>query len=156
MVIIHKTYINIIKLTSYIRLSSKTLSEKIKLVTIENQWFTKIIKQMNEHKLKNKKTKFRFKNGNKNINLRNFESSSKRDINSDFDIIFDKNDFSTEDVIYQLSEENFMKELRYFTVIDKYDTITLSCKILLEENIKDSLKEYVNTFSKEQAFHYPK
>jgi len=130
----------------YDRMFSKSLPDRIKLVTIENKWFTKIISQMNKHRTMKQKTKFSFKSSS--INFRNNDN----DIDKDFEI-FSINNFCTTDDIdnYLINEDTFIKEIRFFSVTNKFDTITLSSKLLSDENW---LKDLVNTFSKGQAFHY--
>ena len=92
-----------------------------------------------------------FKNKNNN-HMKNFGNEMKGDITSEFEIFVDQNYFTTEDD-YLMNEEMFINEIRFFTIIDHFDSTTLSIAMLTKDNW---LKDIVQLFSKGQAFNYTK
>ncbi len=131
------------------------LSSRIKAASIENRNCSKLIKQMFLERSKNSKVKFSFKNEifenyegdllkaspNNSMNNHSF------DLNNDFNIVTNDTELDNLNVI---EDEAFVKEIRFFKVEESLDTVTLSGKLLSEENL---FKEKINYFSDGKVFH---
>ncbi len=130
-----------------------SLSERLKVVSIENKWFSTMVLQMYSKFKSDSKLKFQLKledvtteeiclqqmfnsnlyHYNNEINLENF-----------FNIKIDKN-LDTGNI----NENLFLKELRFFSLRESNDTITLSPHLLEEETL---FRFFLNTFSGNKAF----
>jgi hypothetical protein len=131
-----------------------TLPERIKAVSIENKWFSTMVQQMFNKFKYDQKIRFQLKFDDitpeefcfqqylnppqlpypNDLNLENFFSS--------------RNDRSIpEDRC--VNENLFLKELKYFSLKEQNDTLTLSTNLLENEPL---LKYFMDTFSNEKAF----
>ena len=130
-----------------------SLPERIKVVSIENKWFSTMVLQMYAKFKSDSKIKFQLKiedvtteeiclqqmfnsnlyHYNNEINIENF-FNTKTDKNSDTG---------------NINESLFLKELRYFSLRDSNDTIALSSHLLEDEEM---FTFFLDTFSKNKAF----
>lgn len=130
-----------------------SLPERIKIVSIENKWFSTMVLQMYSKFKGDSKIKFQLKledvtteeiclqqmfnsnlyHYNNEINIENF-FNTKSDKNSDTG---------------NINESLFLKELRYFSLRESNDTITLSSHLLEDEEM---FRFFLETFSKNKAF----
>lgn len=130
-----------------------SLPERIKVVSIENKWFSTMVLQMYSKFKTDSKIKFQLKledvtteeiclqqmfnsnlyHYNNEINIENF-FNTKSDKNSDTG---------------NINESLFLKELRYFSLRESNDTITLSSHLLEDEEM---FRFFLETFSKNKAF----
>jgi hypothetical protein len=130
-----------------------SLPEKIKAVSIENKWFSTMVLQMYAKFKTDSKIKFQLKiedvtteemclqqmfssnlyHYNNEINIENFfNTKSDKNINSG-----------------NIDESLFLKELRYFSLRDSHDTITLSSHLLEDEEM---FRFFLEEFSRNRAF----
>jgi len=105
---------------------------------------------MHNLRLNKPRTTFKLKN-DENEGYYYFDQGSIKnnviiDINMDFHILHDT---KLEDESKITLEDTFLKEIRFFSVDEQFDTITLSSKMLMDENW---FKDLMNTFSKTQSF----
>jgi hypothetical protein len=125
------------------------LTDRIKATSIENKWFSSIMKQMNSQRIGTPTTRFSFKKDDSTENIYPDTSPGKNiiiDLNMDFQIVLDTNTVDEKDL---KNENEFLEEIRFFTVDEAFDTITLSSKLLQDENL---FTYFINFFSKNQAF----
>jgi hypothetical protein len=130
-----------------------SLQERIKVVSIENKWFSTMVLQMYAKFKSDSKIKFQLKledvtieeiclqqmfnsnlyNYNNEINIENF-FNTKSDKNSETG---------------NINESLFLKELRFFSLRESNDTLTLSYHLLEDEEM---FRFFLETFSKNKAF----
>lgn len=131
-----------------------SLPEKIKAVSIENKWFATMVLQMHSKLKSEGKTKFQLKIEDltsEEICLQQMFSSNLYHYNNDINIenFFNiKVDTPTFDES-SLDENVFLKELRFFSLRENNDTITISSDLLEDEK---NFRNYLGLFSGQKIF----
>jgi len=130
-----------------------SLPERIKVVSIENKWFSTMVLQMYSKFKSDSKIKFQLKLEDvttEEICLQQMFNSNLYHYNNEINI---ENFFNTKSErshdIGNINESLFLKELRYFSLRESNDTITLSSHLLEDEEM---FKFFLDTFSKNRAF----
>jgi len=130
-----------------------SLPERIKVVSIENKWFSTMVLQMYSKFKCDSKIKFQLKLEEvttEEICLQQMFNSNLYHYNSEINI---DNFFNTKSDKYQdtgnINESLFLKELRFFSLRESNDTITLSTHLLEDEEM---FRFFLETFSRNRAF----
>jgi hypothetical protein len=131
-----------------------SLPDRIKAVSIENKWFSTMVQHM-FFKLKyDNKNKFQLKIDDitteeyclqQIFNPPQNSIASEMNLESFFNFKYEKNISEDKSV----NESLFLKEIRYFTLREQNDTITLSTHILESEEM---FKYFVENFSNQKVF----
>lgn len=130
-----------------------SLPERIKVVSIENKWFSTMVMQMYAKFKSDSKIKFQLKIEDvttEEICLQQMFNSNLYHYNNEINI---ENFFNTKSdknsETGNINESLFLKELRYFSLRESNDTITLSSHLLEDEEM---FRFFLETFSKNKAF----
>lgn len=130
-----------------------SLPEKIKAVSIENKWFSTMVLQMYAKYRTDSKLKFQLKIEDvtseemcfqQMFNSNIYHLNSEINLENFFNFRQDKHAEAN-----NINESLFLKELRYFSLRDSNDTITLSSHLLEDE---DMFRFFLDSFSKHRAF----
>ena len=132
------------------------INERVKVCTIYNDWFTKILFQLLTYNIYDNSIRFSPK-----TKYENFYKAIHPDFNDNY-IYYgneSQNIFSTffegKTVKYQaytnnsIKEKEFLKEIKFITINEFNDTITLSFELLKQ---KKNLQHYFDTFSNNEMF----
>lgn len=130
------------------------LPDRIKAVSIENKWFSSMVQHMYFRFKYDNKTRFQLKIDevtSEEYCLQQIMNPTQSPYTSEMNIenfFYIKNDkYISEDK--GINESLFLKELRYFSLREQNDTITLSTNLLENEEI---FKFFLDTFSNGKAF----
>lgn len=130
-----------------------SLPERIKVVSIENKWFSTMVLQMYSKFKGDSKIKFQLKLEDvttEEMCLQQMFNSNLYHYNNEINI---ENFFNTKTDkgldTGNINESLFLKELRYFSLRESNDTITLSPNLLEDEEM---FRFFLETFSKNKAF----
>jgi len=130
-----------------------SLQERIKVVSIENKWFSTMVLQMYAKFKSDSKIKFQLKLEDVTIEeicLQQMFNSNLYNYNSEINI---ENFFNTKSdknsETGNINESLFLKELRFFSLRESNDTLTLSYHLLEDEEM---FRFFLETFSKNKAF----
>jgi hypothetical protein len=134
-----------------------SLPERIKAVSIENKWFSTMVQHMYAKYKYDQKIRFQLKFDDippeeycYQQYFNQGQSPYGNDMNLDNFFYFKNDRYISED--RAVNENLFLKELRYFSLREQNDTLTLSTYLLENE---PCLKFYLDTFSNGKAFqHY--
>jgi hypothetical protein len=141
----------------FFRFFSLSLQEKIKAVSIENKWFSTMVLHMYSKYKYDQKIRFQLKLDDvppeeycyqQYFGANQAAYSTEMNLDNFFNY---KNDrYIPED--RGVNEILFLKELRYFSLKEQNDTLTLSTNLLENEPL---FKYFIDHFSNEKAFmHY--
>jgi|LauGreDrversion4_2_1035121.scaffolds.fasta_scaffold293885_2 hypothetical protein len=131
-----------------------SLPERIKAVSIENKWFSTMVQHMYTKYKYDQKIRFQLKFDDitpEELCFQQYLAPSQlvtaNEINLE-NFFYLKNDRHTCDD-RSINENLFLKELRYFSLREQNDTLTLSTSLLENEKL---FKYFLDHFSAEKAF----
>jgi hypothetical protein len=131
-----------------------SLPDRIKAVSIENKWFATMVQHMSQKFKYDSKIRFQLKIDevtSEEYCIQQLLNPSQSPYTSDMSLenFFNfKNDrYISEDK--GINESLFLKHLRYFSLREQNDTLTLSSEMLESEEI---LNFYLDAFSNSKAF----
>lgn len=136
------------------RFFSLSVTDRIKAVSIENKWFATVVQLMYDKFKIDSRVRFQLKFDEVSaeeyciqqiINPDHNVAFSEMNLDHFFHLRSDRSGIDDKGI----NEELFLKELRYFSVRDHNDTITLSSKLLQDEQV---LKYYLSFFSNQKIF----
>ena len=134
-----------------------SLPERIKAVSIENKWFSTMVQHMYTKFKNDQKIRFQLKFDDVTAEELCYQqyfnppqSSFSNELNLDNFFYFKNDRYISED--RSVNENLFLKELRYYSLREQNDTLTLSTSLLENEPL---FKYFLDTFSNDKAFlHY--
>jgi hypothetical protein len=146
----------VINITKIFRFFSLPLQDRIKVISIENKWFCNIVQQMYQRFKYEQKIRFQLKIED----VSSEEYCIQTFMNSAQPTPYNTSDFNLESFFNiktypyisedkGINENLFLKELRYYSLREQNDTITLSTHLLEHENF---FKFFIESFSNGKAF----
>lgn len=136
-------------------------SDRVKAVSIENKWFSSIIQNMYQKYKLDSRVRFQLKIEDPNISVNSpypEELYMQQIINPNE--IYNSDKLNLENFFYLrsdryvidekgINEDLFLKEIRFFSLKDQNDTLTLSNQLVTSET---ELRFYLDSFSNNKIF----
>jgi hypothetical protein len=133
-----------------------SLPERIKAVSIENKWFSTMVQLMYTKFKFDQKIRFQLKLDDISTEELYYQQCFSppvpfsNELNLENFFFFKNDRYINED--RSVNETLFMKELRFYSLREQNDTLTLSTNLLENEPL---FRYYLETFSSDKAFlHY--
>ena len=132
-----------------------SLPERIKAVSIENKWFSTMVQLMYTKFKFDQKIRFQLKLDDISTEELYYQQCFSppvpfsNELNLENFFFFKNDRYINED--RSVNETLFMKELRFYSLREQNDTLTLSTNLLENEPL---FRYYLETFSSDKAFHH--